>query len=131
MQTQACTLTIKTTVDGQESELVREGILTTEAAGYALEYSEEAARITIRLSEKRAEVRRTGDYELYLPLEKGRGVGRIGLGDSSGEIPLTTRLVGYGYADGTLTIILRYDLGFGAEKQKMCLQITASVTEEK
>ncbi len=129
MFTKICKLTIRTTVDGQESKVVRMGKLTVEEEKILLFYREENAQVQLLLCGDKATVERKGDYELYLPLEKGDSVGRLGLGGSTGELPLATHCVDYAYKGGKLTLSLVYDLGFGKEKQRMQLQITA-ITKE-
>ncbi len=129
MHTKRCELTIKTTADGQESSLVRIGALTEKEEGFLLEYNEEGAQVAVRLSNGKAVLQRKGEYELYLPLEKGESVGEIGFGGSTGSLVIQTQLVQYAFVKNTLTVALQYDLQFGEEKQQMQLYITARIKE--
>ncbi len=121
-----CKVTIITTVDGQESSIVREGEMTLSAGGACLRYREENALVCILLQGERAEISRNGDYSLFLHLERGQTrEGRLGLGGSEGEIGVVAHKVGYSMGKDSLLALLEYDLLFGGETQKMKLRLHA------
>ncbi len=122
-----CKLTITTSVDGERTKIVRMGKIEKEGGWLRLQYREESAEVTLRLSEGRALVSRIGDYSLRLPLFHSEdSEGKLGLGGNEGPVPIRTHEVRYAYADGKLDLILSYDLLFGEEPQKMRLEIQAT-----
>ncbi len=127
-----CKLTITTAVDGTENKIVRMGKIEKEEGGVRLRYREENAEIDLTLTEEGAEIRREGDYSLFLPLRQGKTTeGMLGLGGSQGRVVVAAHCVQYRYEQEKFEAILRYDLRFGEDKQEMQLQITATTREGK
>ncbi len=121
-----CKLTILSFVDGQENKRIRMGKLEREGEKHILFYREESAQVRICLQGGKATVDRVGDYSLFLPLEEGKvTLGRLGMGGSEGEIPVATSVIDYKAEENFLKVVLGYRLQFGAEPQKMRLEITA------
>ncbi len=122
---QACTLTIRTTVDAQTTKIERNGRMER-TEGVRLVYEEEQATVEITVQREGGVLERKGDYSLYLPLQVGKTCkGRMSLGGSEGEISVRTRKIFQTYTDKGVQLIIHYQLLFGRERQEMQLEIDA------
>ena len=123
---QKCHLTIRTTADGQASEIAREGEMELYACGAKLSYREDDALITMLFDGERVKIDREGDYVLRLLLVRNRlQKGALGFGGAEGEVETFAHKIAYAVTEKALTAQLHYDLVFGAEKQQMLLHISA------
>ncbi len=123
---QACSITITTTADGQETKMIRKGQMALSTLSARIIYQEENAQIDMFFQGDEVTVERKGDYTLRLRLKNGeRTVGSIGLGAASGEVETYARKVGYSISENSLLALLHYDLIISGEKQEMQLRIHA------
>ena len=127
-----CKITITTAVDGQETTVVREGVLSLDLSLISLAYREENAEIFLCFRGEQASIERKGDYGLRLVLKEGeQSEGEIGIGGSNGKMMTYTHRVAYSVTKNSLLASLKYDLLFGDEKQEMRLRIMARMNEER
>lgn len=123
---QACSITITTTTDGQETKIVRDGQMALSALSARIVYQEDNAQIDMFFQGDEVTVERKGDYTLRLRLKNGeKTIGNIGLGGASGEVETYARKVSYSISENSLLALLHYDLIISGEKQKMQLRIHA------
>ncbi len=127
-----CKLTIDTRVDGEGSKIVRMGKIETQDGELCVRYREENAEVHLRIRGNRAEIRREGDYSLFLLLIEGESTeGALGISGSQGGLPVTTRRVECARKEGETRIFLDYELWFCEGSQKMQLEITATEGKNK
>ncbi len=123
---QACSITITTTADGQETKIVRQGKMALSALSARVIYQEESALVDMFFQGDQVTIARTGDYTLQLCLKDGETTtGSIGLGDSSGKVETQTHKASYSLGEKSLLALLHYDLMISGERQKMQLRIHA------
>ena len=123
---QACSITIITTADGQETKIARNGQIALSALSARIIYQEENAHIDMFFQGDEVTIERKGDYTLRLHLKNGeKTVGSIGLGDASGQVETYARKVSYSLSENSLLALLHYDLIISGEKQEMQLRIHA------
>ena len=131
---QNCFLTIETTTDGVVSTINRKGEMEKNDDGVFFRYREENALVSISLLKKQGRFVREGDYALYIPLkEKAQTVGKIGFGDSVGNVNVFCERFSYVVMNVGVLASIKYTLDFGNEKQEMQIRLTAreEKTEEK
>ncbi len=127
-----CKIIVCTTTDGVKNKIVRMGKIEECEDGIGLYYREENADVSLFITDKRAEIRREGEYTLHLPLREGEcSKGGLGIGGSQGEVEISTHCVKLMRTAEKIDILLKYALLFGEEKQKMQLEITAMRRVEK
>ncbi len=127
-----CKLTVCTNADGVKNKIVRMGKIEEKEGRVRLSYREENAEVCLLVSGNRAEIRREGDYSLFLPLLEGATTqGGLGLGGSQGQVSVTCRRVECTRVEETTKISLKYALLFGEDSQKMQLEITATERKSK
>ncbi len=123
---QACLITITTTVDGQETKIVRQGEMALSTLSARIIYQEENALVDMFFHGNEVTVERQGDYTLRLHLKNGeKTVGSIGLGDVCGEVETHAKKLSYTLNENSLLALLHYDLMISGEKQNMQLRIYA------
>ncbi len=120
-----CKVKITTAVDGKRTQIVRHGCLEHTSTESVLTYTEENARISVRLQNGTVSLLREGDYSLSIRLEKGKTLdGSLGLGGNVGKIHAQTDKIGYAVTENSLVLDLKYTLLAG-EPQKMQVKIEA------
>ena len=125
-----CTISITTTVDGQQTTVKRQGEMALTASSAQLSYAEENAAVALSLFASHGEVVRTGDYSLRLPLKAGESTkGEIGIGGAQGEVEVYTDKLAFSTSENSLLACLHYHLIFGQEKQSMQLRIHATANK--
>ena len=125
---QACRIIINTTVDGCETQTIREGEMLLTSLSATLVYREENAEVSVVLENGVAKIERLGDYALSLILQ-GEEItqGLIGLGNSQGEIQTYAYKVAYSIGKDSALAVLHYDLIIGQERQEMKLWLHAKL----
>ena len=125
---QDCRIFINTTVDGRETQTVREGKICLNSLSVTLAYREENAEVSVVFEKGETKIERRGDYALSLHLKNGEITqGGIGLGNSQGEIQTYAYKVAYSIGKDSLLAILHYDLIIGKERQEMKLRLHAKL----
>ena len=125
---QACRIVINTTVDGCETQTVREGEMLLTSLSATLVYHEENAEVSVVFENGVAKIERRGDYALSLKLKSGEITqGGIGLGNSQGEIQAYAYKVAYSLGKDSVLAVLHYDLIIGKERQEMKLRLHAKL----
>jgi uncharacterized beta-barrel protein YwiB (DUF1934 family) len=124
---QTCDITIVTNADGQETSVSKTGVWSVlPNAEISLQYEETNAKICMTVGKDEVRVDRTGDYTLSLLLKQGkRCEGKIGIGGNEGKVFTQTKKLERKEKDGSLLLILHYDLLIGDEPQKMKLRLHA------
>ena len=125
-ENRVCKISITTTVDGEETQVTREGNLRISFTEIVLQYREENAEVTLNVANDRVEIIRKGDYSMRLPLQRNaRTQGEIGVNGAQGSVELDTTRLAYSTTDNSLLLSLHYDLLFGKERQKMQIRLLA------
>lgn len=121
---QACRIIIHTTVDGRETQTIREGKMSFTKLSAILVYREENAEVSVIFENGATKIERRGDYALSLILKSAETTqGSIGLGNSQGEIQTYAYKVAYSIGKDSVLAVLQYDLIIGKERQKMKLRL--------
>lgn len=121
-----CKISITTTVDGEETQATRTGSLRISFSEILLSYGEENGEVTLNIQNDRAEITRSGDYSMFLPLiREQRTQGKIGVLGSEGGVEIDTKRLAYSTTDSSLMLSMHYDLIFGGEVQKMQIRLLA------
>ena len=121
-----CKISITTTVDGEETQATRTGSLRISFSEILLSYGEENAEVTLKIQNDRAEITRSGDYSMFLPLlREQRTQGKIGVLGSEGDVEIYTKRLAYSTTDTSLMLSMHYDLLFGKDVQKMQIRLLA------
>lgn len=121
-----CKISITTTVDGEETQATRTGSLRISFSEILLSYGEENGEVTLKIQNDRAEITRSGDYSMFLPLlREQRTQGKIGVLGSEGDVEIYTKRLAYSTTDSSLMLSMHYDLIFGGEVQKMQIRLLA------
>ena len=68
---QACSITITTTTDGQETKITRQGKMALTALSARVIYQEEKALVDMFFQGNEVTIERKGDYTLRLRLKNG------------------------------------------------------------
>ena len=124
---QVCKITLTTTVDGTETQIVKTGYASLSPLRSVVAYQEENAAITLIFEKGSVKIERRGDYELFLLLEQDKlSTGEIGLGDALGKLQAHTHKLSYSVGKASLLALLHYDLLFGDERQEMKLRVYVS-----
>ncbi len=125
---QACRIVINTTVDGCETQTVREGEIFLTSLSANLVYREENAEVSVVFENGETKIERRGDYALSLHLKSDEITqGGIGLGNSQGEIQTYAYKVAYSLGKDSVLAVLHYDLIIGKERQGMKLRLHAKL----
>ncbi len=125
-----CSITITTTVDGQQTTVKRQGEMSLTASSAKLAYAEENDQVTLSLYCAHGEIVRKGDYSIKLPLKTGETVqGEIGIGASHGCVEVYTDKISFSTSENSLLAQLHYTLIFGQERQVMRLRIHATANK--
>ena len=121
---QGCKITLTTSVDGKETQIVRAGSVSLSLSKAVVCYREENAELTLIFEKDGVKLERRGDYALSLLLRQGEiSEGALGFGESVGTIRVHAHKIGYSIGADCLLASLRYDLIFGEERQKMKLRL--------
>ncbi len=121
-----CKISITTTVDGEETQATRTGSLRISFSEIRLSYGEESGNVTLKIQKDRAEIMRSGDYSMRLPLHRERRTqGKIGVLGSEGDVEIYTKRLAYSTTDTSLMLSMHYDLIFGSDVQKMQIRLLA------
>lgn len=121
---QTCKITLTTSVDGKEAQIVRTGRVVLSLSKSMVSYQEENADITLIFEKECVKLERRGDYALSLLLKQGElSDGKLVFGGSVGNIRVKTHKVSYSIGKDSLLACLSYDLIFGEEKQEMKLRM--------
>lgn len=121
-----CKISITTTVDGEETQATRMGSLRISFSEILLSYGEENGEVTLKIQNDRAEITRSGDYSMFLPLlREQRTQGKIGVLGSEGDVEIYTKRLAYSTTDTSLMLSMHYDLIFGSDVQKMQIRLLA------
>ena len=121
-----CKISITTTVDGEETQATRTGSLRISFSEILLSYGEESGNVTLKIQKDRAEITRSGDYSMFLPLHRERRTqGKIGVLGTEGDVEIYTKRLAYSTTDTSLMLSMHYDLIFGSDVQKMQIRLLA------
>ncbi|MBR2023988.1 MAG: DUF1934 domain-containing protein [Clostridia bacterium] len=121
-----CKISITTTVDGEETQATRTGSLRISFSEILLSYGEENGSVTLKIQKDRAEITRSGDYSMRLPLLRERRTqGKIGVLGSEGDVEIYTERLAYSTTDTSLMLSMHYDLIFCSDVQKMQIRLLA------
>ena len=121
---QTCKITLTTSVDGKETQIVRTGSVFLSLSKSIVRYSEEDAEFTLIFEKESVKLERRGDYGLSLFLKQGEySDGMLGLGGSNGNIRAYAHKINYSTSKDSLLASLHYDLIFGEERQEMKLRL--------
>lgn len=121
---QGCKITLTTSVDGKETQIVRAGSVSLSLSKAVVCYQEENAELTLIFEENGVKLERRGDYALSLLLKQGEiSEGMLGLGGSVGDIRVHAHKIHYSIGRDCLLASMHYDLIFGEERQEMQLRL--------
>ena len=121
---QACKITLTTSVDGKETQIVRTGSVLLSLSKALVCYREENAELTLIFQKEGVKLERRGDYALSLLLKQGETCdGTLSLGGSAGSIRARAQKISYSVGKDCLLATLHYDLIFGEESQEMKLRL--------
>ena len=123
---QNCRITVASSADGQENEIVRSGELAINGTAATLCYQDGQASVKIEVESGEMRVIRRGDYEMSLTLRKGEiCAGTLGIMGSNGQVFTQTHAVSYSVSERSLLLSARYDLLFDIERQAMKIRLHA------
>ncbi len=121
---QACKITLTTSVDGKETQIVRTGSISLSLSQTLVRYQEENAVLTLIFEKDSVKLERRGDYGLSLLLKQGEySNGTLGLNGANGNMRVYAHKISYSIAKDSLLASLHYDLIFGEERQEMKLRL--------
>ena len=121
---QACKITLMTSVDGKETQIVRTGSILLSLSKTVVCYEEENAEFTLIFEKDGVRLERRGDYALSLHLKQGEiSQGSLGFGESFGNMRVHAHKITYSTSKDSLLAALHYDLIFGEERQEMKLRL--------
>ena len=121
---QACKITLTTSVDGKETQIVREGSVSLSLFQSIVRYLEENAELTLIFEKESVKLQRRGDYALSLLLKQGEiSKGTLGFNGSVGDIRVHAHKIAYSVGKDCLLASLHYHLIFGEERQEMKLRL--------
>ena len=125
---QACTFHIFSSVDGEPRQFKTAGTFAFSKEKTELFYADENSNVCIRIEKSDVLIRRTGDYELLLPLQNGKKtVGKIGLGGTQGDVEISTKKTACDISATGGEFSAEYALHFGAELQRMKLRVKVKI----
>lgn len=120
-------LTIYTTVDGEESHFSSKAEMEITPTSALLRYMDSHAVVVLTLCENHLLIERQGDYGLCLNLKEGEETqGALSIAGNKGEVKVFTERLAYAIGKNTLILHAYYTLIFGNEKQMMRLRLKAS-----
>ena len=120
-------LTIYTTVDGQESHFSSKAEMEIAPLSVVLRYKDSQAIVRLTLRENQLLIERQGDYGLGLILREGEEtMGTLSIAGNQGEVKVFTERLAYTIGENSLILQAYYTLNFGNEKQMMRLRLKAS-----
>ena len=121
---QACKITLTTSVDGKETQIVRKGSVFLSLSRSLVRYLEESAEFTLIFEKDGVKIERRGDYALSLLLKQGEiSEGTLGFDGAVGGMRVRAHKVAYSVGKDSLLASLHYDLIFGEERQEMKLRL--------
>ncbi len=121
---QACKITLTTSVDGKETQIVRKGSVSLSLSKTLVRYLEENAEITLLFEKDCVKLERRGDYALSLLLKQGEiSEGKLGFDGAVGDMRVHAHKITYSASKDSLLASLHYDLIFGEERQEMKLRL--------
>lgn len=123
---QACSVTVFSTTDGEEKKFKADGEWLLSSDKMEIRYTDGSSQVGLSVTDGRADLSRTGEYTLFLPLRTGeRSVGSIGIGGSSGNIEISTKKISFETNTDEAVFFAEYALHFGKEIQRMKLRVKA------
>ena len=129
---QYCTITIATTVDGEQTTAKYQGNMQVTSSSVRLTYTDDSATVSIYLTATHGEIVRKGDYSLQIPLKTGETLqGMIGVNDNQGEVGVLTDKIAFSTSENGVLAQLHYQLIFGQERQVMRLRIHATADKNR
>ena len=121
---QTCKITLTTSVDGKETQIVRKGSVFLSLSRSLVRYLEESAEFTLIFEKDGVKIERRGDYALSLLLKQGEiSEGMLGFDGAVGGMRVRAHKVAYSVGKDSLLASLHYDLIFGEERQEMKLRL--------
>lgn len=121
---QACKITLTTSVDGKETQIVRKGSAFLSLSRSLVRYFEESAEFTLIFEKDGVKIERRGDYALSLLLKQGEmSEGTLGFDGAVGGMRVHAHKVTYSVGKDSLLASLHYDLIFDEERQEMKLRL--------
>lgn len=122
----ACVVKINTVIDGIERSVQKSGEMSLDALSAKLIYNDDGATVTLTLDNDVLNVLRVGDYSLQLRIEEGKEYfGKLGIGDSVGEISVRTKKLTYSLTTTSWLLLAKYTLLTGGEPQETSIRIQA------
>ena len=120
-------LTIYTTVDGEESCFSSKAEMEITSLSAVLRYIDSQAVVVLTLRGNQLLIERQGDYGLRLNLQEGEEtLGTLSIAGNEGEVKVFTERLAWAIGKNTLILQAYYTLNFGNEKQMMRLRLKAS-----
>ena len=121
---QACKITLTTSVDGKETQIVRKGNAFLSLSRSLVRYVEDSAEFSLIFEKDSVKIERRGDYVLSLLLKEGEiSEGTLGFDGAVGGMYVHAHKVTYSVGKDSLLASLHYDLIFGEERQEMKLRL--------
>lgn len=121
-----CRITVASSADGRENEIVRDGEMEINGLCAKLRYQDGQASVEIAVEKDQAIVTRSGDYDMRLTLRKGEiCTGMLGIMGSQGQVFTQTHKLSYSLTERSLLLSAHYDLLFGDERQVMKIRLHA------
>ena len=125
-----CRITITTTVEGNTTEIVRDGQAMLTPVSARIAYCEENAEISITLKDGELQILRRGDYSQELRFKDGKTLaGKLGIGGVDGLIHTRTTRLSYSLSDFSLLLSLHYDLCIGDDPQSMKIRLFVKILD--
>ncbi len=123
---QACSITVFSTTDGEEKQFTADGEWLISSDKTEIRYTDGSSQVGLTVSDGCADLSRTGEYTLFLPLRAGeRSVGLIGIGGSSGKVEISTKKISFTKRSDEAVFCAEYALHFGQEIQRMKIRVKA------
>ena len=121
-----CRITVASSADGRENEIVRDGEMEINGLCAKIRYQDGQANVEIAVEKDQAIVTRSGDYDMRLTLRKGEiCAGTLGIMGSQGQVFTQTHKLSYSLTERSLLLSAHYDLLFGDERQVMKIRLHA------
>ena len=121
---QECKITLTTSVDGKETQIIKKGSVSISCSKVVVNYQEKNAEFTLIFEKDGVTLERCGDYALSLLLKQGEiSEGTLAFGGTVGEIRVQAHKIAYSVSTDALLASLHYDLIFGEERQEMKLRL--------
>ena len=126
---QVCRITIATTIDGNTTEITRDGFCSLSLLSAKVCYEEDGAKVRLGLENGVVTINRIGDYTLSLTLIENKICdGVLGINGAEGAIQVKTNKLAYSLTETSLLLSLGYTLMISGEPQEMKLRIFAKKT---